>query len=80
MQALRLLSEYRDSGKPNVRFDERELEIEFLATTPALYSTVIHNRLLMKLLPKKVAVRSLMGSVMTRNKPVINRKNLIYLI
>ena len=27
------------SGKPNVRFDEGELEIELLATTPALYST-----------------------------------------
>jgi len=27
------------SGKPNVRFDEGELEIEQLATTPALYST-----------------------------------------
>jgi len=29
------------SGKPNVRFDERELEIEHAATTPALYSTAI---------------------------------------
>jgi hypothetical protein len=29
------------SGKPNVRFDEGELEIELLATTPALYSTGI---------------------------------------
>jgi hypothetical protein len=28
------------SGKPNVRFDEGELEIELLATTPALYSAV----------------------------------------
>ena len=28
------------SGKPNVRFDEGELEIELLATTPALYSTL----------------------------------------
>ena len=27
------------SGKPNVRFDEGELEIELLATAPALYST-----------------------------------------
>jgi hypothetical protein len=27
-------------GKSNVRFDEGELEIELLATTPALYSTV----------------------------------------
>jgi len=27
------------SGKPNVRFDEGELEIELRATTPALYST-----------------------------------------
>jgi hypothetical protein len=27
------------SGKPNVRFDEGELEIELLATTPALNST-----------------------------------------
>ena len=27
------------SGKPNVRFDEGELEIERVATTPALYST-----------------------------------------
>ena len=32
------------SGKPNVRFDEGELEIELLATTPALYSTVIRNK------------------------------------
>jgi hypothetical protein len=31
------------SGKPNVRFDEGELEIEPSATTPALYSTVIHS-------------------------------------
>jgi hypothetical protein len=30
------------SGKPNVRFDEGELEIERSATTPALYSTEIH--------------------------------------
>ena len=31
------------SGKPNVRFDEGELEIELSATTPALYSTeIIH--------------------------------------
>ena len=29
------------SGKLNVRFDEGELEIEPLATTPALYSTDI---------------------------------------
>jgi hypothetical protein len=29
------------SGKPNVRFDEGELEIEPSATTPALYSTVL---------------------------------------
>ncbi len=29
------------SGKPNVRFDEGELEIEQSATTPALYSTVL---------------------------------------
>ncbi|MCX5851853.1 MAG: hypothetical protein NT072_07330, partial [Deltaproteobacteria bacterium] len=27
------------SGKPNVRFDEGELEIEQSTTTPALYST-----------------------------------------
>ena len=31
------------SGKPNVRFDERELEIEHAATTPALYSTERFN-------------------------------------
>jgi hypothetical protein len=31
------------SGKPNVRFDEGELEIELLATTPALYSTGVLN-------------------------------------
>jgi len=29
------------SGKPNVRFDEGELEIELTATTPAFYSTDI---------------------------------------
>jgi hypothetical protein len=28
------------SGKPNVRFDEGELEIELSATTPALYCTL----------------------------------------
>jgi hypothetical protein len=33
------------SGKLNVRFDEGDLEIEFLATTPVLYSTVIHSPL-----------------------------------
>jgi len=32
------------SGKPNVRFDEGELEIELSATTPALYSTVLVNQ------------------------------------
>jgi len=32
------------SGKPNVRFDEGELEIEPLATTPALYSTESDTR------------------------------------
>jgi hypothetical protein len=31
------------SGKPNVQFDEGELEIEPLATTPALYSTAFKN-------------------------------------
>jgi hypothetical protein len=31
------------SGKPNGRFDEGELEIELLATTPALYSTEANN-------------------------------------
>ena len=33
------------SGKPNVRFDEGELEIELLATTPDLYSTVLLSQL-----------------------------------
>jgi hypothetical protein len=33
------------SGKPNVRFDEGELEIELAATTPALYATVSNNRM-----------------------------------
>jgi hypothetical protein len=32
------------SGKPNVRFDEGELEIEPSATTPALYSTATFTR------------------------------------
>jgi hypothetical protein len=32
------------SGKPNVRFDEGELEIELSATTPALYSTETVSR------------------------------------
>jgi hypothetical protein len=36
------------SGKPNVQFDEGELEIEPLATTPALYSTVSAPRRRMK--------------------------------
>jgi hypothetical protein len=31
------------SGKPNVRFDEGELEIEHAATTPALYSTELET-------------------------------------
>ncbi len=33
------------SGKPNVRFDEGELEIGLSATTPALYSTVSNQQL-----------------------------------
>jgi len=32
------------SGKPNVRFDEGELEIELSATTPALYSTEVNSQ------------------------------------
>jgi hypothetical protein len=32
------------SGKPNVRFDEGELEIEHATTTPALYSTEINRK------------------------------------
>jgi hypothetical protein len=40
------------SGKPNVRFDEGELEIELLATTPALYSTEVRNPLFQGLLPE----------------------------
>jgi len=39
------------SGKPNVRFDEGELEIEHVATTPALYSTDIRILLSCGLLP-----------------------------
>jgi hypothetical protein len=36
----KMIGKSRLSGrKPNVRFDEGELEIELLATTPALYST-----------------------------------------
>jgi hypothetical protein len=42
------------SGKPNVRFDEGELEIEPSATTPALYSTVIRIPLSCGLLPCNV--------------------------
>ena len=34
------------SGKPTVRFDEGELEIELLATTPALYSTELCGELI----------------------------------
>jgi len=34
------------SGKPNVRFDEGELEIEQSATTPALYSTDVSKAVL----------------------------------
>ena len=34
------------SGKPTVRFDEGELEIELSATTPALYSTKLNTRVL----------------------------------
>jgi hypothetical protein len=32
------------SGKPNVRIDEGALEIERIATTPALYSTEVEIR------------------------------------
>ena len=32
------------SGKPTIRFDEGELEIEHVATTPALYSTDIRKK------------------------------------
>jgi len=32
------------SGKPNVRFDEGELEIELSAITPALYSTAVERQ------------------------------------
>ena len=31
------------SGKPNVRFDEGELEIGLSATTPVLYSTHVYG-------------------------------------
>ena len=34
------------SGKPNLRFDEGELEIEPSATTPALYSTEICDQIM----------------------------------
>jgi len=34
------------SEKPNVRFDEGELEIEPSATTPALYSTVVRTSIM----------------------------------
>jgi hypothetical protein len=38
----KMIGKSRLSGrKPNVRFDEGELEIELLATTPALYSTEV---------------------------------------
>jgi hypothetical protein len=46
------------SGKPNVRFDEGELEIELLATTPALYSTELRNPLSRGLLPVLLEVRT----------------------
>jgi hypothetical protein len=37
---MKIIGKSRLSGrKPNVRFDERELEIKLSATTPALYST-----------------------------------------
>ncbi|MGA2519135.1 MAG: hypothetical protein ABSG44_21660, partial [Thermodesulfobacteriota bacterium] len=41
------------SGKPNVRFDEGELEIEHAATTPALYSTVTNIPLPTSLSPSE---------------------------
>jgi hypothetical protein len=41
---MKIIGKSRLSGrKPNVRFDEGELEIEHLATTPALYSTEALN-------------------------------------
>jgi hypothetical protein len=46
------------SGKPNVRFDEGELEIELAATTPALYSTVLTNPHSRPFVPGRVSLRS----------------------
>ncbi len=44
------------SGKPNVRFDEGELEIELFATTPALYSNeILGNAPVIRLLPTVTA-------------------------
>ena len=43
------------SGKPNVRFDEGELEIELIATTPALYSTEILKKEINIQLPESKA-------------------------
>ena len=50
------------SGKPNVRFDERELEIEHAATTPALYSTVMVVKTRLNL---TLSVKSSIGQVRT---------------
>jgi hypothetical protein len=45
----KMIGKSRLSGrKPNVRFDEGELEIELLATTPALYSTEVGNHRLVQ--------------------------------
>jgi hypothetical protein len=47
------------SGKPNVRFDEAELEIELAATTQALYSTVIRTPYLLSSFLKSIFDRLL---------------------
>jgi hypothetical protein len=49
---MKIIGKSRLSGrKPNIRFDEGELEIELSATTPALYSTELvdpPHRLILK--------------------------------
>ncbi len=58
------------SGKPNVRFDEGELEIEPLATTPALYSTALLNP---EIFGSVFQVKYYSGQITyTKNTPSIN--------
>jgi hypothetical protein len=59
---MKIIGKSRLSGrKPNVRFDEGELEIELLDTTPALYSTVLLNKQFLNPSPLQIFQKLLLG-------------------